>query len=362
MIKTIMTERLGIKYPIIQAGMGPFGTNNLCIGAANAGVLGIVSCSGFLEREAEGYADICKSSGLDPAISPPEALKEVCKITARETHDDARFGVNMLVTKPLMEIASGILEPVLMEREKDPLLKKKMSTIITSAGDPVPWAEFIRRFDIQWVHVSSSVKAAKRCEKAGVDFIVASGHEGGFHIAWEPVHSMVLMPAVVDACPDTPVIGAGGYSDGRSLVSALGHGGVGMQMGTRFIATQEGDFQKEWKEAIIGLNDRSTQVARGFVGPARFLRTKYTAEHAQDTLRWSPGCYVGIPDRDPSPEFIKKEEKAFNATYYGRTDEALYAGGECSQRLTDLPTCQELVDRIMKEAEETINKLPGFLS
>ncbi len=352
-----MTELLGIKYPIIQAGMGPFGTNDLSIAAANAGVLGIVSCSGFLDPSSDPYKSICENIGADPGIPNHEALIMACKRTANNTNDDARFGINMLVSTMLLELAGQLIEPLLEAREKDPLLKKKLTTLITSAGDPVPWAQLIRKYDVKWIHGSSSVKAAKRCVKAGVDMIVASGHEGGFHIAWEPVHSQVLMPAVVDACPDMPIIGAGGFSDGRSLVSALSHGGVGMQMGTRFIATKESDFQQEWKDVIMSLDDRSTQVARGMVGPARWLKTPYIAEHAQDTLKWSPGSYVGIPDKNPSPEFLAKEQKAIDAAWEGNVEKALYAAGECSQRLNDLPTCQELVDRIMKEAEATISKL-----
>ena len=97
-----------------------------------------------------------------------------------------------------------------------------------------------------WIHVVPSVKGALRCKKAGVDVIVASGHEGGFHTSWEPVHSMILLPAVVEAVSDenTLVCGAGGFCDGKTLAAALVLGADGAQMGTRFLATQESDFHQ----------------------------------------------------------------------------------------------------------------------
>ena len=103
------------------------------------------------------------------------------------------------------------------------------------------------------MHVVPSVKGALRCKKAGVDVIVASGHEGGFHTSWEPVHSMILLPAVVEAVSDenTLVCGAGGFCDGKTLAAALVLGADGAQMGTRFLATQESDFHQIWKEGVV---------------------------------------------------------------------------------------------------------------
>ncbi len=138
-----------------------------------------------------------------------------------------------------------------------------------------------------------------RAKKAGVDVIVASGHEGGFPTSWEPVHSMVLLPAVLEAVSDneTLVVGAGGFCDGKTLAAALVMGADGFLMGTRFLATQDSDSHQIWKQAVVDAGDRATLVPRGFVGPARWLKTPRSQEHAKNTLRKSPGVFLGTPDR-----------------------------------------------------------------
>ena len=103
-----------------------------------------------------------------------------------------------------------LIDTAIRVREENPEMKKHFKVLFTSAGDPVPWREKIKSAGFTWLHVVPSVKGALRCKKAGVDCIVASGHEGGFHIAWEPVHSMVLLPAVIDAIADPNYPGGGG--------------------------------------------------------------------------------------------------------------------------------------------------------
>ena len=215
------------------------------------------------------------------------------------------------------------------------------------------------------MHVIPSVKGALRCQKAGVDVVVASGHEGGFHTSWEPVHSMILLPAVVDALAGSKiqVVGAGGFCDGKTLVAALILGASGAQMGTRFLATKESDFHPMWKDGVVKTGDRGTLVARGFVGPARWLKTPVSQKHQVNTLKMSPGVFLGIPDDYSTvpPELIESEIAAMNAVYAGDESKALLAGGECAQRINDLPSVEDLVGRIVKEAEEVIAKLPRRL-
>ena len=213
------------------------------------------------------------------------------------------------------------------------------------------------------MHVVPSVKGALRCQKAGVDGVIASGHEGGFHTAWEPVHSMVLLPAVVDALANSPtrVVAAGGFCDGRTLVAALVLGASGIQMGTRFLATQESDFHPLWKQGVVKAGDRGTLVARGFVGPARWLKTPASLRHQENTLKMSPGVFLGRPDdyRTVPKELLDNEHEAMNAVYAGDESRALFAGGECAQRIDDLPLVEDLVRRIVREAEEALAALPG---
>lgn len=276
------------------------------------------------------------------------------------------FGINVMVAAEMKEDAEFIIGTVLKVREEDPEMKKRFKVLVTSAGDPLPWSEVIKKTDLIWMHVMPSVQAAKRCKKAGVKVIVASGHEGGFHTSWDPVHSIVLLPAVVEAVSDenTLVVGTGGFCDGKTLAAALALGADGAQMGTRFLATEESDFHQIWKEGVVAAGDRATLIARGFVGPARWLKSPRSQEHAKNTLEKSPGLFLGIPDDYSSLDMslIEFEIESINAVIRGDKEKALMAAGESAQRVNDMPKVADMVVSIMKEAEEIIKKLPKLLA
>jgi enoyl-[acyl-carrier protein] reductase II len=267
-----------------------------------------------------------------------------------------------MVSAERVASAETIINAAIKAREEHPEAHDRFKVVFTSAGDPMPWGEKIKGAGFKWLHVVPSVKGALRCKKAGVDLIVASGHEGGFHTSWEPVHSMVLLPAVVEALAGSgiPVVGAGWFCDGKTLAAALTLGAAGTQMGTRFLATQESDFAPLWKEGVVNTQDRGTLVARGFVGPARWLKNAVSLEHQVNTLEKAPGVFIGKPDDATSQgaaELIKFEEDAISAVLDGDKERALMAGGECAQRIDNLPSVQELVDTIVREAIETIEGL-----
>ncbi|HMK66892.1 MAG TPA: nitronate monooxygenase, partial [Thermodesulfobacteriota bacterium] len=214
MIKSRLCDLTGIKYPIIQAGMGPFGTNKLCIASANAGVLGLISSSGIASKDTqrEIYDYFCQTGGADPEADQETIMRSIFQQTLDQTREQQGiFGVNVMVAAEMKDVAGVIINTMIKAREEDPEMKKRFRVLVTSAGDPLPWADTVKKTDLVWMHVMPSVKAALRCKKAGVDVIVASGHEGGFHTSWEPVHSMILLPAVVEAVSDekTLVVGAG---------------------------------------------------------------------------------------------------------------------------------------------------------
>jgi enoyl-[acyl-carrier protein] reductase II len=177
---------------------------------------------------------------------------------------------------------------------------------------------------------------------------------------------MTLLPAVVDALAGSniPVVGAGGFCDGKSLAASIVMGGAGAQMGTRFLATQESDFHPLWKEHVVKTQDRGTLVARGMVGPARWLKTPSSLEHQKNTLLKSPSIFLDTPDDYSTPatqELITYERKGIKAVFNGDRENALMAGGECAQRVNDLPKVQELVDRIIKEAKEILKNAPSYV-
>ncbi|MBW1711081.1 MAG: nitronate monooxygenase [Deltaproteobacteria bacterium] len=365
MLKTELCDFLGIKYPIIQAGMGPFGNNKLSIATANAGILGIIAMSGIDSRERRPgiYKHFVETGGATLEDDKFTVLKKILYQTLNGTREKKGvFGINVLVSAERIKPATEVIDAAIKIRAEDPEMKEGFQVVITSAGDPMPWGDKIKGAGLKWIHVMPSVRAAKRCQKAGVDVVVASGHEGGFHTAWEPVHSLVLLPAVVEALAGSGilVVGAGGFCDGKSLAAALALGAVGAQMGTRFLATKESDFAAIWKEQVVKTQDRGTLVARGFVGPARWLKTEASLRHQENTLKMSPGVFLGRPDDlDSIPkELYESEEDGINAVYEGDESRALMAGGECAQRVDDMPVVADLVDRIVKEAEETVEALP----
>ena len=344
---------LGTKHPIIQAGMGPFTTNKLAVAAANAGALGIISTSGIIAR----------TLGLDLGPLAPEqgepyeVLKRILYRTREATRDSGGvFGVNIVVSAEFLEHAKRFVQAT-VDAAKDPEMAGGLKAIITSAGDPIPWAEVIKPSGLAWFHVVPSVRAAKRCERAGVDVVIASGHEGGGHTAWEPVHSMVLIPAVVEAI-EKPVVAAGGFVDGAALVAALSLGAIGVQMGTRFIATQESDFVPMWKERILKTGDRDTIVARGFVGPLRYLKNEASVHLAQHTIQKIPNLFLGTPDITLNPDLLAEEVAGMVALTKEDDERALFYGGEGAGRIKDIPTVKELIEQIMAEAEEIIRKMP----
>ncbi|HRS82150.1 MAG TPA: nitronate monooxygenase [Smithellaceae bacterium] len=361
MIKSRLCDMIGIRYPIIQAGMGPFSNNNLCVAAANAGVLGLLSTSGLFNKNDQPwiYKAFVESgeAGMDDDMAT--VMEKVLKRTYRLVKDKGGiFGINVMVSAEVKPYSTIMIDTAIRVREENPDMKNNFKVIFTSAGDPVGWKEKIKGAGFTWMHVVPSVKGALRCKKAGVDVIVASGHEGGFHTSWEPVHSMILLPAVVDAVSDekTLVAGAGGFCDGRTLAAALVLGADGAQMGTRFLATKESDFHQIWKEGVVAAQDRGTLVARGFVGPARWLKTPRSEEHAQNTLKKSPGVFLGTPDDYSTMDMslIEFEIESIKAVYEGDREKALMAAGEVAQRINDMPPVHDVVQGIVRDAEATL--------
>lgn len=368
MIKSRLCDMIGIKYPIIQAGMGPFSNNNLCVATANAGVLGLLSTSGVFDKETQPwvYKDFVSTAEADENDDIPTVMEKLIKRTYRLVKDKGGiFGFNVMVSTEVLKYSHQIIDTAIRVREETPDIKKHFKVMYTSAGDPVGWKDKIKGAGFTWIHVVPSVRAALRCKKAGVDVIVASGHEGGFHTSWEPVHTMILLPAVVEAVSDenTLVCGAGGFCDGRTLAAGLVLGADGVLMGTRFLATQESDFHPMWKQSVVEAGDRATLVARGFVGPARWLKTPRSVEHAKNTLQKSPGVFLGAPDdyTNIDMSLIQYEIESIKATFEGNKEKAMMAAGEVAQRIQDMPKVNDLVQKIVNDAENILRDVPKKL-
>jgi enoyl-[acyl-carrier protein] reductase II len=373
MIYTKFQKLIGTKYPIIQAGMGPYSTTDLCIAVAKEGGLGLISTIGM---------------GTGLSLATPEAAekifgkgrpKEIVKNVIQNVYDkledypDAKFGVNVPVAADFDYVAKRLIQGIIEILNEKSEINKKLVVLVTSAGDPLPWAVNAKEKgakkeripvkeklpEITWCHVCPSVRTAKRAEKADVDIIIASGREGGAHCAWRDVSSMVLLPEVVKNV-NKPVVGTGGFSDGASLAAGLALGAIGVQMGTRFIATKEADFQQMWKEAIVKRAETDTLVARGFFGPMRFLRNQMSLKVVDETISGASDLFRGIPC--PSNDSIMNIElEGLKKLYDEIEEESIILGGSVTGRIHSIPTVKELLERIMNEAEKIILELPSYI-
>ena len=355
--------------PIIQGGMGPYDTTNLAITVSKAGAMGLISTVGMGSFHMPGIGEFRYSAVFDEA-SPEKLLTDCMDKVLKELTDfpNARFGINIPVSEEFIPTASRLIRTVLDRVKKDPEAKKKCRAIITSAGDPLPWAiepsgthikdaVSIKKQcpGITWGHVVPSVRGAMRCEKAGVDVVIASGKEGGAHCSWRDPSSMVLVPEVAKRIK-RPVVAAGGFCDGHSLVAALALGAIGIQMGTRFIATRESDFEQGWKELLVSATEEDSVVARGFFGPMRFIRNTRALDLVDATLRGAPDLYKGIPTGS-SLEILDLEVGGLDNLFKGDLEAAPILGGVVAGRIHNIPNVEELIDGIMQEAEAVMKRL-----
>jgi enoyl-[acyl-carrier protein] reductase II len=372
MIRTKFHKIFQTKFPIVQAGMGPYDTTKLAGAVSKAGGIGLISTVGMGPFEMANVGTFRYSTTLGKG-APEEVLNRCISHVLTDIRDApwARFGVNIPVSEEFMATAARLIQCVIHKIKTDYAANEKLKVIVTSAGDPLPWGRMngpkkrvisIKEElpDVVWVHVVPSVRAAIRCVKAGVDVIVASGREGGGHCSWRDTSTLVLVPEVVKRVAPTPVIAAGGFSDGVSLAAALAMGAIGVQMGTRFIATEESDFSQAWKEVVVKSTEEDALVARGFFGPMRFLRNTRALRLVDATIRGAPDLFKGNPCGS-TQEIVDLEIGGLSNLLKGDINDTPLLGGTVAGRIHDIPMVQDLCDDIMEEAEVTIRNLQSLI-
>lgn len=236
-----ITNLFNIKYPIIQAGMIWCSGWELASAVSNAGGLGLIG-SGSMN---------------------PETLRLHIQKCKKAT--DKPFGVNV----PLIFSHAAEFIKIIIEED--------VKIVFTSAGNPVKWTLLLKENGIKVVHVVANVKAAKKCEEAGVDAIVAEGFEAGGHNGKEETTTMVLIPMIRKAT-NLPLIAAGGIASGRSMLAALALGADGVQIGSRFVAASESSAHPHFKEKIIEAGDGDTMLMFKKLMPVRLLKNKFFSE------------------------------------------------------------------------------------
>lgn len=243
MCENRVCKLFGIKYPIIQGGMAWVATSELAAAVSNAGGLGIIG------------------AGHMPAPVLRAEIQKAKHMTERP------FGVNIMLRSPFVK---EVMQVVLTE---------KIKVVTTGAGNPAEYIPALKAIGAKVVPVVASVALAARLARSGVDALIAEGHESGGHIG--TVTTMCLIPQVVDAV-DIPVIAAGGVSDARGLAAVLCLGAEGVQIGTRFVASDECVAHENYKRAILKAKDRSSVVTGMSTGhPVRVLENMLTRKFVE---------------------------------------------------------------------------------
>ncbi len=243
-----ITQLFGIDYPIIQAGMIWASGWRLASAVSNAGGLGIIGAGSM-------YPDVFR-----------EHLQK-CKAAT-----DKSFAVNLPLLYPDIDKHINIL------------IEEDVKIVFTSAGNPKTWTGLLKEKGITIVHVVSSSKFARKAEEAGCDAVVAEGFEAGGHNGREETTTMVLIPAVVNAVK-IPVIAAGGIATGRQMLAAMVLGAEGVQMGSRFVASEEASSHNSFKQAVISSSEGDTQLMMKQLTPVRLLKNAFFNEVQQAELR-----------------------------------------------------------------------------
>ncbi len=233
-----ITSLFGIEYPIIQAGMIWASGWRLASAVSNAGGLGLLGAGSMY----------------------PEVLREHIQKCKKATNKP--FGVNVPMLYPdidkLMEI----------------LIKEEVKIVFTSAGNPKTWTPFLKEKGITVVHVVSSVKFALKAQEAGVDAVVAEGFEAGGHNGRDETTTLVLIPAVSQQI-QIPLIAAGGIATGRQMLAAMVLGADGVQVGSRFVASEEASSHSLFKNEVVKAKEGDTQLTLKELAPVRLLKNKF---------------------------------------------------------------------------------------
>lgn len=240
-MKNRLCELLGIEYPIIQGGMAWVATAELAAAVSNGGGLGLIAAGG-------APADVVRAQ-----------IRKCRELT------DKPFGVNVMLMSPFAEEVMQVV------------IEEKPAVVATGAGNPGKYMEALKEAGIKILPVIASVAMAQKVAKQGADAVIAEGTEAGGHIG--EITTMCLTPQIVDAV-DIPVVCAGGIADVRGAVAAFALGADGVQVGTRFICSDECIAHENYKQAVLKAKDRDAVVTGRSTGaPVRALKNKLTKEY-----------------------------------------------------------------------------------
>lgn len=303
-----VTQLFGIEYPIIQAGMIWASGWRLASAVSNAGGLGLIGAGSMYPEVFREHIQKCKAATSNP------------------------FGVNLPLLYPDID------------KHIQVVLDESVKIVFTSAGNPKTWTGHLKEHGITVVHVVSSSKFARKAEEAGCDAVVAEGFEAGGHNGREETTTLVLIPAVSEAV-SIPVIAAGGIATGRQMLAAMVLGAEAVQMGTRFVASEEASSHMAFKEAVVHAAEGDTQLSLKKLTPVRLLKNQFFQQ------------VQAAEARGASEEELKAllgRGRAKKGMYEGNLEEGELEIGQVSALLDDILPAGQIVRNIWSEFGEAL--------
>lgn len=320
MLKTRITELLGIEHPVVQGGMQWVGRAELAAAVSNAGALGILT-------------------GLTQP-SPEALTKEIARTRGMT---DRPFGVNLTILPTL--------KPVPYDEYAQAIVEAGIKIVETAGRNPEPYLPMFKKHGVKVVHKCTSVRHALKAEAIGCDAVSIDGFECAGHPGEDDIPGLILIPATADKLK-IPMIASGGFGDARGLVAALALGADGINMGTRFMATLEAPVHENVKRALVEGGERDTSlIFRPLRNTARIYRNKVAEEvRSIEDARQEAGEKVTIDDI----MHLVSGERGRRVYEEGDIDLGIWSAGQIVGLIHDVPSCAELVHRIVAEAEEII--------
>ena len=298
-----ITKLFNIDYPIIQAGMIWASGWRLASAVSNAGGLGIIGSGSMYPDTLREHIQKCKAATSKP------------------------FGVNVPLLYPDID------------KHIQVIIEEGVKIVFTSAGNPKTWTSILKEKGITVVHVVSSSKFAKKSEEAGCDAVVAEGFEAGGHNGREETTTLVLIPAVVKAIK-IPVIAAGGIADGRQMLAAMVLGAEGVQMGSRFVASEEASSHINFKNVVVNSQEGDTQLTLKQLTPVRMMKNEFFKKVQEAELR---GATVDELNA------LLGRARAKKGMFEGNLAEGELEIGQVSALLDDILPAGEIVKNVWEE-------------
>ena len=308
-----ITKLFNIQYPIIQGGMIWVSGWKLASAVSNAGGLGLIGAGSM-------YPDVLR-----------EHIQKCKKAT------DKPFGVNVPMLYPDIE------------KIMDIIIEEGVKIVFTSAGNPKTWTSFLKEKGITVVHVVSSVKFALKAEAAGVDAVVCEGFEAGGHNGREETTTFTLIPMVKEQVK-IPVIAAGGIGSGRGMLAAMVLGADGVQIGSRFAATEESSAHDNFKQTIVDVKDGDTHVTLKELAPVRLVKNKFYQEVQE--------LYQQKPTIEQLKELLGRA-RAKRGMFEGDLEEGELEIGQVAGLIHEIKPAKEVLNAIITEYEQ-VKKLELF--